>query len=175
MPDSLSHEFMPATGFRRCDPRHARGFSLIEVMIVIAILSVVFYKLIPTLSELKARSALRSGRMELTSVFTAARAAALQKGKTATLTLTDSSASVSVLTSVSGTSVTVIGPVLFKKDFGTSLTPLSAAPISITFDARGLIAPVSATISKYQLSWSTWSDTVCLSGAGIVLRRGCQL
>jgi prepilin-type N-terminal cleavage/methylation domain-containing protein len=46
-----------------------RGFSLIELMIVIAILSIIYFRVAPMISEIKARSALRAARQELTAVF----------------------------------------------------------------------------------------------------------
>lgn len=151
------------------------GFTLIELLIVIAILSVLFYRFAPALSEIGARSALRTSRQALTTVFAAARAAAMQKGRTATLTLTSTSASVTVLSSVDGATVTLVGPISLTGSRGAVLTALGNAPTTVTFDGRGLISPATAAINRYQLSSSRWSDTVCVSGAGIILMRGCQL
>lgn len=152
-----------------------RGFSIIELMIVIAVISIIFFRIAPMISEIKARSALRAARQELSSTFSTARAAAMQKGRAATLTISSTAASVTVISSTTGNAVTLVGPIRFDKTYGTLLTALNSAPTTLQFDGRGLVTPASATISKYKISNSKWSDTVCVSGSGIVLPRGCAL
>lgn len=164
---------MPTTTGRKS--RSRSGFSLIELLIVIAILCVVYLRLIPIVSEIKARSALRATRQQLISAVAAARNAALQKGRLATLTLSSTGASVTVLNASTGTASTILGPLSFNAQYGTLLNALSSAPTTVTFDPRGLVTPAAASISKYQISISQWADTVCMSGSGMVLRRGCQL
>ena len=166
---------MAATLGRTEQRRSPRGFSLIELLIVIAILSVVYLRLLPIISEIKARTALRATRQELMSAFSAARAAALQKGRVATLTLTSTGASVSVLNASSGIAATIFGPISFNSQFGTVLNTLSSAPTAVAFDPRGLVTPALTTVSKYRISIGSWADTVCISGSGMPLRRGCQL
>lgn len=155
--------------------RARRGFSLIELLIVIAILSAVYYRLSPMISSIKARSALRATRQELTSAFASARDAALQKGRIATLSLTTSTASVTVVSSTTGNTVTLLGPLDFTQMHSTVLTALSSAPTTVSFDGRGLISPATSAIYKYRIAVSSWADTVCVNGAGIVLIRGCAL
>ena len=166
---------MAATLGRTEQRRSRRGFSLIELLIVIAILSVVYLRLLPIISEIKARTALRATRQELMSAFSAARSAALQKGRVATLTLTSTGASVSVLNASSGIAATIFGPISFNSQFGTVLNALSSAPTAVAFDPRGLVTPALTTVSKYRISIGSWADTVCISGSGMPLRRGCQL
>lgn len=144
-------------------------------MIVIAIMSIIFYRISPMISEIKAKSALRAARQELTSTFAAARAAAMQKGRVATLTLTATSASVTVASSINGSTITLLGPIMFSQAYGTTLSAINSSPTTVLFDGRGLATPASAVISKYKLTSSKWADTVCISGSGIVLMRGCQL
>jgi Tfp pilus assembly protein FimT len=145
------------------------------LLIVIAILSIIYFRVAPMISEIKARSALRASRQELTAVFSAARAAAMQKGRSATLTLTSTSASVTVVSSTTGNNVTLIGPIQFSKAYGTVLSAVSSAPTTVVFDGRGLVTPATTSISRYRLATSRWADTVCISGSGIVLMRGCAL
>ena len=165
-----------AAKLERIEQRRAmRGFSLIELLIVIAILSVVYLRLVPIISEIKARSALRATRQELVAAFGAARAAALQKGRVATLALTSTGVSVSVLNASSGTASTIFGPIAFNSQFGTVLNALSNAPTAVAFDPRGLVTPALTTVSKYRISLGSWADTVCISGSGMLLRRGCRL
>ncbi len=161
----------PARGI----PRLRTGFSLIEVLIVIAILGVVYVRLLPIVSEIKARSALRATRQQLISAVSAARGAALQKGRVATLILSSTGASVTVLNASTGTASTILGPLSFNAQYGTVLNALSSAPTTVTFDPRGLVTPTTVSISKYRISISQWADTICMSGSGMLLRRGCQL
>ena len=80
-----------------------------------------------------------------------------------------------VLSGLTNTSTQVVRPLLFSSTFGTAVTAIGTAPTSIAFDARGLVTPVSGTIAKYQITLGSYADTVCVSGAGVVIRRGCQL
>jgi prepilin-type N-terminal cleavage/methylation domain-containing protein len=155
--------------------RIRRGFSLAEVLIVVVILGAIWYRLLPTISELKARSALRASRLQLTAMFAAARAAALQKGQPAWVVIDPDGASVKTAGNADGKTVTLLGPVLFGRNYGTALNTMEAAPDTVTFDSRGLVTPATAAVYHYRLSNAKWADTVCVSGSGLVLTRGCVL
>lgn len=148
---------------------------------VVAIMGSLFVIIVPKITELKARTALRASRETLASAFATARAVAMQKGKRSTLTLSGNTIGVEVVNGLTATLTSVVRPQSFSSTFGTNLAPIGTAPTSITFDARGLVTPVpaatpnGATISKYQISLGSYADTVCVSGAGVVLRRGCRL
>jgi len=151
------------------------GISLIEVLLVIGILGVMTVLISPRISGLRSQSALRATRQEVASAFAAARAAALQKGKTATLTLTSTSASVSVMSGLAGNPVQVFGPLRFNTALNSSLTAINTAPMTISFDARGLLTPTPAGISKYRITNGIYTDSLCISAAGIILSRACEL
>lgn len=151
-----------------------RGFSLIEVLLVVALLGAIMYRVAPTIRDLKERSSLRAARMELVAAFSAAQEAALQKGKVATLTISANTISVTALSGLTGNTVRILGPVRFAS-FGATLTPLAAAPSAVSFDARGLITPSTTATSSYVLTTSSRADTVCISGGGLVLPKGCAL
>lgn len=152
-----------------------RGFTLAEVLMVVAIMGTLFVITVPKITELKARTTMRASRETLASAFATARGVAMQKGKRSTLTLSGNTVGVSVLSGLTATLTTVIRPQSFNSTFGTNVTAIGDAPTTITFDARGLVTPVRATIAKYRISLGSYSDTVCVSGAGVVLRRGCRL
>jgi Tfp pilus assembly protein FimT len=130
---------------------------------------------VPRLTELKARTTLRASHDLLEASFATARASAMQKGKQATLSLSGNTVGVTVLSGLTNVSTIVMRPALMSSTFGTDLAALDGAPTSVVFDARGLVTPVRATIAKYQLTVGAYADTVCVSGAGVVLRRGCRL
>lgn len=152
-----------------------RGFTMIEALIVVTTIGIMVMLVGPKIGELSARSALRASRQALASAFAAARTSAFQKGKTATLTLAGNQATVTVLNGLYGNSITVYGPVRLDSELKTTLTPLNSAPTSIYYDARGLVTPVPIGVNKYLLTRGNYSDTLCLSAAGIILPRSCQL
>lgn len=151
-----------------------RGFSLIELLLVIVLLGAIMFRVVPTVRDLKDRSALRAARMELVAAFAAAQEAALQKGKVATLTMAGSVVTVTALSGLTGNTVPILGPIRFS-EFGATLTPLASAPSVVSFDARGLITPATTTTRSYLLALPGRADTVCISGGGLVLPKGCAL
>lgn len=150
---------------------------MIEILMVVAIAGILYVMMGPRVAETRAKASLRAARQELVSAFASARAAALQKGKTSTLTLTSGTATVTVLSGLNGTSTTVFGPIKFNGDLNTTVTALGGAPTSISYDARGLVTPAPAAndVRKYRLVSGIYADTLCISAAGIILPRGCQL
>lgn len=151
-----------------------RGFSLIQLLVVIALMGAIMWRVAPTIASLKQRSALRAARMELVAAFAAAQEAAMQKGKTATLTMAGNVITVTALSGLTGNTVTVLGPIRMA-EFGASVAPLSPAPSSLSFDARGLVTPATTATSSYVVTVSGGADTVCVSGGGLVLPKGCVL
>ncbi len=148
---------------------------MIELLLVVGVAAIMFAMVVPRMTTIKTSSSLRAGRQELTAAFAAARAAALQKGKTSTLTISGSNTQVSVMSGLNGTAVNVFGPIKLDTEFGISLTPLSSSPVTLNFDARGMLTPTPVAILKYRLSIASSSDTLCISPAGIILPKGCQL
>ncbi len=155
--------------------RRRLGFTMIEVLLVVGVAAIMFALVIPRMTTLKSSTTLRAGRQQLTAAFAAARAAALQKGKTSTLTLTGSTARVSVMSGLNATSVNVFGPVRLDSDLGLTLSAISSAPTTIQFDSRGMLTPTPATTLKYRISFESVSDTLCISPAGVIMPKGCQL
>ncbi len=157
-------------------PRRRRlGLTLIELLLVVVMAGIIFAIAIPRMTTLKTSTTLRAGRQQLTTAFAAARAAALQKGKTSTLTLTGSTARVSVMSGLNATSVNVFGPVRLDGDLGLTLSALSSAPTSVQFDSRGMLTPTPASTLKYRIAIGSVADTICISPAGVIMPKGCQL
>ena len=159
----------------RASLRHRLGFTLIEVLLVVGVAAIMFAMVVPRMTTIQTSTSLRAGRQELTAAFAAARAAALQKGKTSTLTIDGSSARVSVQSGLNGNVVSVFGPIKLDTEFGITLTPLVSSPLTLNFDARGMLTPTPVANLKYKLSIASSSDTLCISPAGIIMPRGCQL
>lgn len=141
---------------------------------VVVVTGVLFAMTLPRFTTVKTSSTLRSGRQQLSAMVSSARAAALLKGKSATLVTGSNIATVWAQTGLAGTWVRVAGPVRFDNT-GLVLTPIGSAPSSLVYDARGLLSPVPAEILKYELSISGTRDTLCISRAGVIMQRGCTL
>jgi prepilin-type N-terminal cleavage/methylation domain-containing protein len=152
-----------------------RGLSLIEVLVVLSIMGLMYVLVAPRISAVREQSSLRAARQELSSAFAMARASALQKGKTATLTMSSISASVSVNSGLTGQPVQIYGPLMFNKELNSSLSAVNGAPMTVSFDARGLVTPMALGISRYRIATGTRADTICISPAGIILPKDCQL
>ena len=153
-----------------------RGFTMIELVLVVTVLGIMIMLSIPRIKEMSARSSLRAARQELTAAFASARTAAFQKGKTSTLTLASNQANVTVLSGLAGSSIQVFGPIKLDRALNVSLTALDGAPTSMNFDSRGLVTPTPlGAVNKYRLTYQSYADTLCVSAAGIILPRNCQL
>lgn len=151
------------------------GISLAEVLVVTSIVGVLYMVVGPRIADVRSRASLRAARQELVSAFASARASAMQKGKPSTLTLTATTATVSVLSGLAGNAVQVYS-VGFDKQLNSSLSGLSGAPMTVSYDAHGLLTGVPAnSVQKYRLLSGTAADTLCVSAAGVILSRTCQL
>ena len=148
---------------------------MVETLVVLSLLGLMYLLVGPRLSTIREQSSLRAARQELSSAIAMARAAALQKGKTATLTLSPISASVSVMSGLTGTPVHIYGPLHFDRQLNTTLSAVNGAAMVVSFDARGLLTPMPVGISRYRLTSGTRADTVCVSPAGIILPKDCAL
>lgn len=155
--------------------RRRRGFSLPELLSVIAVLAVIAALVIPTLTELRSRTGLRAARTQVVSALAAARAASVQKGKTASVTLSNGTIVVSAMSGLRAQPMQIFGPLRLERTTGVVLAPLSGAPTTIVYDARGLITPASVAVARYELRIGALADTVCLTGAGTVMAKGCVL
>jgi Tfp pilus assembly protein FimT len=155
--------------------RQRAGVSMLEIMVVVSVLGLMYLLVGPRISAVQEQNSLRAARQQLSSAFATARAAALQKGKTATLTMSPISASVSVLSGLTGNPVLIYGPLRFDKELNSTLSALNGAAMTVSFDARGLVTPIPVGISRYRLTSGTRADTICISPAGIILPSDCAL
>jgi len=152
-----------------------QGFTLIEMLMVVAVLGLMAAIAIPGIRGIRDSAALRAGRQQLVAVLGAAQSAAVQKGKTSTLTLTGSSVSVSVLSGAADTPVTVLGPLNLSSQFRMTVTPVGTTPGTLSYNARGLLTPTPSATLIYRLEVNAARDSVCVSAAGVIMPRECTL
>ena len=71
--------------------------------------------------------------------------------------------------------MTVFGPIRFNTTLKATIEPLSGASSTISYNARGMLTPQAGATQMYRITVGTLRDTVCISPAGIIIPKGCQL
>jgi prepilin-type N-terminal cleavage/methylation domain-containing protein len=150
------------------------GYTTIEMILAVVIMGVLFAIAMPRFTAMKTSTSLRAGRQQLGSMFATARAAALLKGKTAEINFTSSTVTVRVQSGLASSWVTVAGPMRFDQ-LGLTFEALASSPMSVSYNARGLLSPTPAQDLQYRLTSASSSDTLCISRAGIIMQKGCTL
>ncbi|HEX6942877.1 MAG TPA: GspH/FimT family pseudopilin [Gemmatimonadaceae bacterium] len=152
--------------------RSQRGYTLTEMLIVVSVVGLLTLVAIPRFSGLVERNKLSAAREELAAAIATARAAAVQKGRTATLFLSGNQMWVTVVTSNAGATTTIVPVRSFSSLYNVSVT--STAP-TVTFDMRGFANPRLAATGKFVISGASKKDSVCITTAGQIMPRNCSL
>jgi Tfp pilus assembly protein FimT len=145
---------------------------LSEIMVVLTIIAGLTLFSLPKFAALQERSRLTAARQEIEAAIATARAAAVQKGRTATLSISGNTLLVTVTSSSSGTQTTIIPSMPFDTVYGVTL---SATNPTITFDMRGFASPRLGGTGKFRLVGTSRRDSVCVTTVGQIMRRGCSL
>jgi prepilin-type N-terminal cleavage/methylation domain-containing protein len=142
-----------------------RGFTLIEILIVMAIMGIVAMMALPKVGNMNDRNQMRSAKDGIEAKLAAARAAAIATGKQSRFYVEGDSMRMTLL---SGTTETAKGATVnLKNQFGVTVT---SSNITITFDGRGM---TSGSGNKVKFTRRTLSDSLCISPIGLVNRHGC--
>ncbi len=152
-----------------------RGYTLVEMLIVLSVMGGLALFSLPRFAGLQERSRLTSARQEVEAAIATARAAAIQKGRTATVVFSNNKLWVTVTTSSSGTQATVVPVTPLDSVYGVTLTSRSASDTSIAFDMRGFASPRLSATGVFRLAGTTRRDSVCVTTAGAIMPRGCSL
>lgn len=160
--------------------RSRTGYSLTELLMVVAVLAIVFALVAPRITAMRESSSLRAAHQELAATFSAARSAALQKGKPSFLTLSSNAVTVRVNSGLASQLVTVYGPVRFDQSLGVTVRALGDAPNVVSYNGRGMMMNVmdedeTDETFKYELRIGASRDTLCISKAGLILSKTCRL
>jgi prepilin-type N-terminal cleavage/methylation domain-containing protein len=152
-----------------------RGYTLVEMMIVVSVMGALALFSLPKFAGLQERSRLTSARQEVEAAIATARAAAIQKGRTATVVFSNNKLWVTVTTSSSGAQTTVVPATPLDSVYGVTVQSRSAGDTSISFDMRGFASPRLAATGVFVLKGTTRTDSVCVTTAGAIMPRGCSL
>jgi prepilin-type N-terminal cleavage/methylation domain-containing protein len=152
--------------------RSRRGYTLTEMLIVVGVVGLLTLFALPKFSRLVERNQLTAAREELASAIATARAAAVQKGRTATLFLSGNQMWVTVVTSNAGATSTVVPVKSFGSLYNVSVT---ATNPSITFDMRGFVSPRLSSTGIFRIVGGSKRDSVCITTAGQIMPRSCSL
>jgi prepilin-type N-terminal cleavage/methylation domain-containing protein len=145
-----------------------RGFTLIEVLIVITIVGILLGVVVPRYGAISGAMSVHSAKQELGSLLAQGRATAIQTDQTVLVVRTGNVIS---LVGVSGTGSTIISQQDLHSQFGVDV---SASRDTVTYDSRGMVVGNTATL-KFVVKNGTTRDSVCLMALGKVTRVGCAL
>jgi prepilin-type N-terminal cleavage/methylation domain-containing protein len=108
------------------------GFTLIELMIAVGIVSIAVAVALPNFSRWHVQSQLRQATAEIATQLTLARMAAMNRNRTVDVTLQTSGNALHI------SAVSSTGTVLNDKTFPASVASVIGSPLTISFSSMGL-------------------------------------
>lgn len=152
--------------------RSRQGYTLTEMLIVVVMVGMLTMITLPKFSGLVERNRLSAAREEIAAAIATARAAAVQKGRTATLRFSGNQMWVTVVTSNAGATTTVVPVKSFMTLYNVSV---AATDTTITYDMRGFVTPRLGSTGIFRIVGGSRRDSVCITTAGQIMPRGCAL
>ena len=110
------------------------GFTLLEIMVVVAIIGIGAAIAVPEFVQWNARTQLRQATSEIASQLTMARMAAMNRNRAVDITIQATSGVVNVSAVVSGGSRTVIPATSFMH----SVRSVTGGPVTVSFSSLGV-------------------------------------
>lgn len=157
---STSHRSRPQS-------RARRGFSIIELLVVLIVSGFVMAIAVPRFAAMRDRMALRSAKQQMAAYLVTTRAAAIRRSATAVFSVSNSTISAKVKLP-DGTQSSLGGTVPLVSARGVSVSPGgSSTADTIAYDSRGMAVQVSST-RKYVLTRNSKKDSLCVSRLGLI-------
>jgi prepilin-type N-terminal cleavage/methylation domain-containing protein len=156
---------------RRTSGVQRNGFTLIEMLIVFALISIMVAFAVPRARAVKDRAYLRAARDQIAVGLAAARASAVQKGQLSTFVMRNDTMRVALGALADGTSI--IGARNLNELYGVRVTLASPDDSLLTYDARGYVTPLVGGRHTYRVTVNSLTDSVCVSKLGLTLKNGC--
>lgn len=148
------------------------GYTLTEMLIVVVMVGALTLITLPKFSGLVERNQLSAAREEISAAIATARAAAVQKGRSATIRFSGNSMWVSVVNSGGGTTTTIVPVKSFSSLYNVSV---AASDTLITYDMRGFASPRLASTGVFRILGTSRRDSVCITSSGQIMPRSCSL
>lgn len=142
-----------------------RGFSAVELLIVIVIIGIMVAMVIPRIGRGIVRENIRSARVAVTNIHATARASAISRGTRTVLKRVGNKLFVLSTQPVTGAEDTVVKPQDLNERYGVTLT---SSRDSLVFDPRGIGMETSSTY--FYVTRSGVSDTIEITSAGSVVQ-----
>ena len=146
-----------------------------ELLIVMSVAGVMALIAFPRFAAYRSTSAVRAARLEIVAVTEAARASALQRGRTARVVLDNQSLRASVDTSAPNAPTAAMVTLALQRldrTYGVTVTTGTGLDtLTIGYDARGFASPRRA--AKLYVARGGVRDSVCVTSMGLLLPRGC--
>ena len=150
------------------------GYTLTEMLIVVVMVGMLTLMTLPKFSGLVERNKLSAAREEIAAAVATARAAAVQKGRTATLRFSGDNMWVTVVTSGAGATTTIVPVKNYRTLYNVSLSVASSDTL-ITYDTRGFASPTLGGTAIFRIVGTSKRDSVCITAAGQIMPRSCSL
>ena len=148
--------------------QNRRGFTLLEVLIVISIVGVLLAVVVPRYGMISGAMQVHSAKQEISSLLVQGRATAIQTDRTVQVVRSTNLISLII---VSGAGPVIIAQQDLGSQFGVTV---SATKDTVAYDSRGLVAGNSVTL-KFVVTNGVTRDSVCLMALGQVSPTGCSL
>jgi len=154
--------------------RHRRkGFSLLELLIVFVLVGVMSTIAWPRMGRMRESYRVQSAKQQVMAAITTARAAAVQKGRTARFRVSGNVISAVVRTGASESTYVVRAKDL-QREFSVTLEPQAPGDTVVTWEARGFGRITDAPL-VIRIRSATKTDSVCVGAIGQLMPRGCNL
>ena|SRR5688572_19757264 len=149
-----------------------RGFSLIELLMVVSIMGIIMAVAAPRLSRLKDQGEMASAMTRFTRAVMAARQSAIQRGKNAYFKHDNSAIWVIVdTTGTNADSVIVTAKFDLNAEHHVEITAPSGLT-SITYDPRGVSSQATKQVFHFKHR-NNLQDSLCVSKLGNTIREKC--
>jgi prepilin-type N-terminal cleavage/methylation domain-containing protein len=144
------------------------GFTALELATVMTLIGIIMAMTFPHLHGFKEREDSRSAQQQIAAYAAMARAAAIQRGRTASMRF--DSDSMWVTADTVGSALRLRPAVSLRQNFGVTVTADQAV---ITFDPRGFSPSTPAAGVRYVVRRGALRDTVCVTRMGRIKIKEC--
>jgi Tfp pilus assembly protein FimT len=144
------------------------GFTALELATVMTMIGIIMAMTFPHLHGFKEREDARSAQTQIAAYAAMARAAAVQRGRPASVRF--DSDSMWVTADTVGSTLRLRPAVSLRQTFGVSLTGSQSA---VTFDPRGFSPSTPTAGARYVVQRGVLRDTVCVTRMGRIKTKEC--